>query len=809
MARALGPLVGFATMVALASSREAVAQSASAAQKQVATPPGTVDLRVPVRDELTLEEMVTHGEALRAHMQNLEPRLAALIGDARQKKDIVRINCLTDKAVQLRASLSIADKSHSLLKEAAAKDDRGRALHEYTRLVIVNQNAQVLAGEAEACVGEDLSYVGATRVDVEASGDGGSPDFGGGGPDWAVAAQPTGGGLSRDRRPLRVPYQPTWNVWAERTERTTRPRFAPARHLRVGADYLLVVDLAAIPYHRFNLASQAAGTRVAEALAGAEGGTVDFTLHVLPDPKFFEGGTAEVPFRAKVPAKTSYEAPIDPMAFLAAHGGNGEFNLGRVAVPLRTRRGQGGLASISVAVWRDGTPIDELDFHICMAGDADSAKQCQPAAVKYAEVVGEGGPTDPIELEVEKTRAASSDASGIDPRDAAKRLPKPDVAFHIMAGDPMQGLLKIKGLPTMHWMLDGLTPAELRRKWDKTIVSLADLGSPSGGDTSLLGAAGEELFDRLFPREQIDPRNGAWVENVARREFTKLVRKVAADRGRPPRVIARLASLEGGPFLIPLGLMAIGADDAYPERLYVGDHLDIEVPLRKQRYGNTDHCPEGWTVVAPKLADLPKVDDLAPALQRARLEVDPAPDWSNIHLVRNLDELFEQPKTKKAVAPATLLMILSHHENDQIYWTKQRPYTFGKFAQHYAEPSVVILNGCSTGVGGGTSVLSDMQRHGFHGAVATATRVGGQMAGDYAVCFRNEIMNLNGRQATLSEVHWRAVRCVAKQDIDVGEHYGPRALTYMLIGDGGVPLCRLEGRHAPQTPPVSPVPEPR
>ena len=34
-------------------------------------------------------------------------------------------------------------------------------------MTIVNQNVQVLGGEAEACVGEDLSYVGATRVDVD------------------------------------------------------------------------------------------------------------------------------------------------------------------------------------------------------------------------------------------------------------------------------------------------------------------------------------------------------------------------------------------------------------------------------------------------------------------------------------------------------------------------------------------------------------------------------------------------------------------------------------------------------------------
>ena len=45
--------------------------------------------------------------------------------------------------------------------------DEGERTHEFTRLTIVNQKVQVLGAEAENCIGEDLSFVGATRVDVE------------------------------------------------------------------------------------------------------------------------------------------------------------------------------------------------------------------------------------------------------------------------------------------------------------------------------------------------------------------------------------------------------------------------------------------------------------------------------------------------------------------------------------------------------------------------------------------------------------------------------------------------------------------
>jgi hypothetical protein len=95
-------------------------------------------------------------------------RIDQLLQDARRAKDIIRINCLMDKKVQVKASADNANKSFGVMQEAIARADQGASLHEFTRITIVNQNVQVLSSEAEACVGEELSYVGATRVDVEA-----------------------------------------------------------------------------------------------------------------------------------------------------------------------------------------------------------------------------------------------------------------------------------------------------------------------------------------------------------------------------------------------------------------------------------------------------------------------------------------------------------------------------------------------------------------------------------------------------------------------------------------------------------------
>lgn len=145
----------------------APAPTGAPAPASPATPPPAIDLRVQQRPTLTPQEMNQGALEYRNRINGVIVRVEGLIGEARRAKDIIRINCLTDKLVQARASAGVAEKSYNTMSEAIGKADQGSAFHEFTRITIINQNVQVLAAEAEACVGEELSYVGATRVDVE------------------------------------------------------------------------------------------------------------------------------------------------------------------------------------------------------------------------------------------------------------------------------------------------------------------------------------------------------------------------------------------------------------------------------------------------------------------------------------------------------------------------------------------------------------------------------------------------------------------------------------------------------------------
>ena len=125
------------------------------------------DVSVKQRPTLTPEEMVNQSREYAKSMNEVLKRIQTLQDQAKREKDIIRLNCVTDKVVQVRVNISIAEQSMAALQEAVTRADEGERTHEFTRLTIVNQKVQVLGAEAENCIGEDLSFVGATRVDVE------------------------------------------------------------------------------------------------------------------------------------------------------------------------------------------------------------------------------------------------------------------------------------------------------------------------------------------------------------------------------------------------------------------------------------------------------------------------------------------------------------------------------------------------------------------------------------------------------------------------------------------------------------------
>ena len=154
-----------------------VAGSALAQPEQTITPgsppaPTTgggndVDIAVKQRSMLTPQDMLGQGKDYFKAMNETLGHIQSLQETARRQKDIIKLNCVTDKLVQAKVNINIAEQAMTSLQESIARSDEGGRTHEFTRLTIVNQKVLILGTEAENCIGEDLSFVGATRVDVE------------------------------------------------------------------------------------------------------------------------------------------------------------------------------------------------------------------------------------------------------------------------------------------------------------------------------------------------------------------------------------------------------------------------------------------------------------------------------------------------------------------------------------------------------------------------------------------------------------------------------------------------------------------
>lgn len=152
---------------ALLISSTALAQPTSPVGGGPAAGSAEVDISVGQKPTLTVDEMISQSRQYQQSMGQVLQRVQALQETARKQKDIIKLNCVSDKLVQAKVNVSIADQATTALQENIAKADEGGRTHEFTRLTIINQKVLVLGAEAENCIGEDLTFVGATRIDVD------------------------------------------------------------------------------------------------------------------------------------------------------------------------------------------------------------------------------------------------------------------------------------------------------------------------------------------------------------------------------------------------------------------------------------------------------------------------------------------------------------------------------------------------------------------------------------------------------------------------------------------------------------------
>jgi len=128
----------------------------------------TPDISVPMEKESQIAptEMERVARETSEKADKDEKRVEQLKVEARKQKDVIKLNCINDKLLQIKQLLNILEDGLSKLSLAIAERDEGERYHRYTVIKISGEKIAGLRDEAEACVGEEVSYLGPLSVDV-------------------------------------------------------------------------------------------------------------------------------------------------------------------------------------------------------------------------------------------------------------------------------------------------------------------------------------------------------------------------------------------------------------------------------------------------------------------------------------------------------------------------------------------------------------------------------------------------------------------------------------------------------------------
>lgn len=111
------------------------------------------------------EKIKISAESLGRMRGSLKDVLAKL-EEARNTKDVVKLNCVNGKLGQIKGLLRISEQADVQLQESVAKKEISTAEHEFTKVTIARSKIEQLRAEAEQCLG-NLAFRTDENLSVE------------------------------------------------------------------------------------------------------------------------------------------------------------------------------------------------------------------------------------------------------------------------------------------------------------------------------------------------------------------------------------------------------------------------------------------------------------------------------------------------------------------------------------------------------------------------------------------------------------------------------------------------------------------
>jgi hypothetical protein len=148
----------------------AVAASMSLATAALAQTP-SIDRTYEGAEKLSTNEKI---ELASKSIQQMKEVLAASLErlkTAREERDMVRVNCVSDRLATLKGLLKISEQAEVGLREAAARKDAELVNHEFTKISLARARAENLRVQVDACIGEANFYTGDLQSEMNVDDD--------------------------------------------------------------------------------------------------------------------------------------------------------------------------------------------------------------------------------------------------------------------------------------------------------------------------------------------------------------------------------------------------------------------------------------------------------------------------------------------------------------------------------------------------------------------------------------------------------------------------------------------------------------
>jgi len=129
-------------------------------------PPAAVGVDSQQDVNLTPAQMLQRARAFKPMMDNDAAAVQRQASDAKQKHDVVKTLCLSDKLSQIHVAVSTAAGRIETLEAAASHNDADRAKHEFTIVQVLKDRSSALVSEANQCIGEETGFIGESTVTV-------------------------------------------------------------------------------------------------------------------------------------------------------------------------------------------------------------------------------------------------------------------------------------------------------------------------------------------------------------------------------------------------------------------------------------------------------------------------------------------------------------------------------------------------------------------------------------------------------------------------------------------------------------------